>query len=773
MSGICINAYEIDGTERMAWPVRRYAMRRRDGMVLRQEDRGRLKDTAFGLRRDYRAQCSGYGFIIDVDERTLVVPKTWVFPSGVERDGLIFDLTDEFDARPIDPEHDLIVAGILREGLKRHLKDRRSQHLGSLWQDFARFCQMPQLGSQDRVAHCRGFEALAKRMANQRWVFTIAVSTTAVDGRSIADYLSRGEAAELAELIQMKQASHARRDDSPGAVRAFVHGAGEEEGRIVELDEPDVLAAYDSLSGADQRQLIGRTIRCHAFMREPELLPSGSLYLVLDTQQTEELHSDTILEPAERFDFTAQVRQHLSGADLFGARLTLSEQPFDCSDSAVLVAPPAIRIKGPKGTDILTCAEPATETTIRNRTRERKDRIVKNGFLVSRPMRPLLAIPERMIESRARRLQAECNDILQNHGIVNVSFDRASYRDAAALRKHIDQQGYDSVLAVLPDPRDHTANPDDTYDRIKRTIEVPSQCLQARGVIPATWADRPAHEFLRQDPRLARSLRNRLDLTVINLLVKHNWVPFAPAAPYHFNVHIGLDVGGIHNTNAVACVGYGFSTSTADLVFRLDEIPIPVSKKEPIPTRALREGLLDLFDRIAETMDDAGQTFDLSRVLIHRDGRLLGRADAWNETDAFRELYSDARDRGWIRSEPQWAALEIMKGAEGLRVFEMIPQPANPLVGRCTFPFAERNLALVSTTGRPYLPQGTAAPLKVRMVDIVGVTVFQDALRDLVWQCDLGFTKPDMGFSLPWVLHVADAGALQLSRSYKVTCIAA
>jgi hypothetical protein len=124
VSGICINAYEIDGTERMAWPVRRYAIRRRDGMELRQEDRGRLKDAAFGLRRDYRAQCSGYGFIIDVDERTLVVPKTWVFPSGVERDGLIFDLTDEFDARPIDPEHDLIVAGILREGLKRHLKDR-------------------------------------------------------------------------------------------------------------------------------------------------------------------------------------------------------------------------------------------------------------------------------------------------------------------------------------------------------------------------------------------------------------------------------------------------------------------------------------------------------------------------------------------------------------------------------------------------------------------------------------------------------------------------
>lgn len=405
MSGICINAYEIEGIAGMAWPVRRYAVRRRDGVDLRQEDRGRMKNAAFGLRRDYRAQCSGYGFIIDVDERTLVVPKSWVFPSGVERDGLIFDLTDEFDVRSIEPGHDVIVAAILREALKRHLKDRRSQHFGGLWQDFARFCQMPRLGSHDRVAHCRGFEALAKRMTGQRWVFTIAVSTTAVDGRSIADYLSRGEAAELAELIHMKQSSHVRRDDSPGAVRAFVHGAvGAQEGRIVELDEPDVLAAYDSLSAADQRQLVGTPIRCHAFMREPELLPPGSLYLVLDTHQTEELHSDTILEPAERFDFTSDVRQHLSGADLFGAHLTLSEQPFDCSDSAVLVIPPAIRIKGPRGIDILRCAEPVTEAALHNRARERKDRIVKNGFLVSRPMRPLLAVPERMNESRARNI---------------------------------------------------------------------------------------------------------------------------------------------------------------------------------------------------------------------------------------------------------------------------------------------------------------------------------------------------------------------------------
>jgi len=46
-------------------------------------------------------------------------------------------------------------------------------------------------------------------------------------------------------------------------------------------------------------------------------------------------------------------------------------------------------------------------------------------------------------------------------------------------------------------------------------------------------------------------------------------------------------------------------------------------------------------------------------------------------------------------------------------------------------------------------------------------------VQDLVWEADMCFTKPDIGMSLPWVLHVADSGALQLSRSYKITGVTA
>ena len=115
-----------------------------------------------------------------------------------------------------------------------------------------------------------------------------------------------------------------------------------------------------------------------------------------------------------------------------------------------------------------------------------------------------------------------------------------------------------------------------------------------------------------------------------------------------------------------------------------------------------------------------------------------------------------------------WTAVEVMKNAEEWRLLRGGNEVSNPLVGQCVFPFEDENTGIVCTTGLPYLPQGTAAPLKIGIVDIRGRARREEVVRDLVWEADMCFTKPDMGMSLPWVLHVADAGALQVSRAYKI-----
>jgi hypothetical protein len=763
-TSVCVNAYPLLDSSTLKWNVRVYDVRRADGLELSQSDRSSLKDAAFELRREHSALCRGWGFVLDVDVRTVVLPGSWQVPTKSESKGLIFELRDQFEARANVDEHDRITGGIIREGIKKHIKNSQSVEIGPLWQDFNRFCQHPKFSPARRFEFCRSFSASAKRLADGQWAVVIPIGTSVIDGYSIADYFSRNQSVELALALDWRQSSLSRRDSSPADVRAYVRNS---DGRIIALADVRGLQEMCARNSSDSAK---QEIVCAEFKRPSELIRASQLHLIVDSHQTEELHSETIIEPNDRIAMAGTVVKHLNTAEVFGCELKIDDRPWDATTRSTLIRPPAIRVKASRGTAILKCKEPLGPQALRDRGKKRIEHITKYGFLSTRPMRPFVGVHESLGAERARRLQVDLMEILRLHGIGNVTFDYALYSDVAALKRLVEQGNYDSLLAVLPTRNDQA---DDTHDRIKRLIGVPSQCMQARNVMPAHWATRPIADFLRQEPVTARRLQNRLHAVVLNLLVKHNWVPFVPAEPFHYNVHVGIDVGGLHNTHAMACVGYGFADASSDLVFQLGEIPIRGQKKEPIPSTDLLNGLTDIFESIATVLIDAGIKPNFSRVLFYRDGPLLGRGDAWNEVEALQRLSQVFTERQWTDGPLCWTALEVMKEAEGLRVFELEGEAQNATVGRCTFATADPNTALVNSTGRPYLSQGTSSPLKVHMVDVVGQADFHNALTDLVWQCDLGFTKPDIGFSLPWVLHVAGVGALQIARAYKVTGIAA
>ena len=88
-------------------------------------------------------------------------------------------------------------------------------------------------------------------------------------------------------------------------------------------------------------------------------------------------------------------------------------------------------------------------------------------------------------------------------------------------------------------------------------------------------------------------------------------------------------------------------------------------------------------------------------------------------------------------------------------------------------PFLDDSEGLIFTTGQPYLKQGTANPLKFNILNISGQYNIEKVTQDLVWGADMCFTKIDMSGSLPWVLKIADSGALQLSRSHHISGITA
>jgi len=94
-------------------------------------------------------------------------------------------------------------------------------------------------------------------------------------------------------------------------------------------------------------------------------------------------------------------------------------------------------------------------------------------------------------------------------------------------------------------------------------------------------------------------------------------------------------------------------------------------------------------------------------------------------------------------------AMKVLKHAEEWRLLRHHEGVMNPMVAQCIPPFDEENVALVCTTGAPYLSQGTASPLKICTIDIHGHASLEEVGHDLIWEADMCFTKLDTGRSLP------------------------
>lgn len=605
----------------------------------------------------------------------------------------------------------------------------------------------------------------------------LQISTVSIDGRSLGDYYLTGRVGELANSIALKQENRKTRQSTSTSVRVWWHATNGNDAAMaeaLELDDPAGIDADAELSPTEQRGKAGLRIKCRKFPNKLLEIPLAELRLILDTQITQETHGETIIGPGKRFELSAKLRDSLHGLDAYGIALELSPTPVPASSFASsLIKPPALRVKGKHGKEIvIPSPKGVTDSELRQRMRERQQNICRNGFLQDRPIRLLLAYPPKFSGEQAERMLNDLADVSNSLG-AECPFETFKYESVHKLQTHVERNGFDAILAVLPEGKRASQGGDNFHEQIKRAIQVPSQCIHFDNTLPLKWVSATRHELNQQEPRLAKRIRQRYEISVTNLLVKHGWVPFAPADTFHFNVQVGIDVGGQHNNRAMACLGYGFAQAKHDLIFLPEEIPITVQQAEPIPTESLLQGLLQMFERLHESLTNVGEIPDFSKAVFYRDGRLLGKGDEWNETQAIKGLHLELQNRGWVDGSSVWVAAEVSKDAEGLRMFSFLPQTDNPLVGQYLFPFDNSSTAIVCTTGRPYLTQGTAAPIKVSVVGIHGDALILDVLEDLVWQADMSFTKLDTGLSLPWVLHVADAGALQLARHYRISGVTA
>ena len=65
------------------------------------------------------------------------------------------------------------------------------------------------------------------------------------------------------------------------------------------------------------------TLRCSEFKKAPITVPIDELRLILDTQITQEEHSETIIDPVDREELTRRVRSFIDRAKVYGQTLQL------------------------------------------------------------------------------------------------------------------------------------------------------------------------------------------------------------------------------------------------------------------------------------------------------------------------------------------------------------------------------------------------------------------------------------------------------------------
>jgi hypothetical protein len=611
-------------------------------------------------------------------------------------------------------------------------------------------------------------------LAKGRWALRFTTSTASIDAVSIAQYYADGRVNELADFIHAKLNQRTNRQGRPVNVRVLygTHQNGVRCGRVLDLFAPEHILNDARLSVKEQTERANLLIQCQDFVEGAITVSRANCHLILDSQITQDDHDETILEPAERGEWAKRLRDLSNGCEIFGRKLLLADSPLTETDfDHIHILPPPVHVRDSNGLTVLDAPKNATASEINERAKARDKHVRRFGFYEHRPITPLLAIPANFDKQDGETLRAVLNQLLKDRNISYQFPAAVFYRDVSEIRKEVERGGSDAILCVLPESRHESYRDHDTHEQIKQRIPVPSQCICHDNAFPKALRGMAFDRAVRRDQRLARRMKSQLELCLLNLLVKAQWFPFIPAQAANFNVHVGIDVGGKLNATVVASIGYGFENPNGGFLFKPVEIDMNPQGTEPVHPEPLFHGLLGLIEETREALESTGDVPNIDHVLFMRDGQLLGDGEEWNEMEALTRLFEHCRSKGWVSSSAVWTAVEIMKAGDGWRVLQSNGRFENPVVGYCCFPFPSAKEGLLCTTGQPYLTQGTAMPLKFRIQDIAGVANREAVVHDLVWEADMCFTKIDMGQSLPWTLHIADSGALQLSRSYRISGI--
>jgi hypothetical protein len=581
--------------------------------------------------------------------------------------------------------------------------------------------------------------------------FALDVTHVSIDSRTFAERIAKGEEwrhfqgrhflyefGPLWYFMQLQEVSHSsigvakfEHPDKPG-IHVSVHDYTLEKWgdhpKVKQLDPDSSALVYNNPGQKDQ--LYGAVMLAR---------------LRYNTAETEQLHSETILEPDERLKGQKQtIAQYCDNRiELNGQKVRISQKAKAINANTFPI--PAFKF----GNNQILNLDSSSDLQKMLSDRKKWLRSSTIGPFESQPasmsqfiLAPLgVGTDEDLMERLRQDISQAVNNISQQDYDPNVViWDDSRAKTIPQVKRELEQHkqfmesagGLACALVILPDGY----SPSD-LGKLRRHVKkmldpVRTKCIQASEVT----------KYLRRTPDGYVVSNNiywsYLFNTALKLLVVSGAKPWVLADALHYDLYIGIDV--LNTTAGFSFLGVGGEL----LQFR----PFTSGDQEKLSASEIAEVLLNNLPRFIERLRE--KTGRLPRhMIIHRDGRSYD-----TELEGYQHVIGELQSNRLLLSDARCGIVEIHKSnSESLRMFNWYQARAgNPKVGR--YHVFNKDWGLVATTGYPVLTQGTAAPLSAHIA--YGNLEIEKVLQDIFNLSMLSWTKPDGVQSTPITIKIID-----------------
>lgn len=766
-SPLCLNAFPILNANELTWKLNTFVVDPTSALDTRKLTATDRCAAVSALRNAHDKCFVDAGFAIPIVGGRVATPESWNLPSGeivngrrVVSDGAtIAGLMNEADGER--------VGGILACGIERLLETRDNNPFGAVWRENDHFCIWPDDLGDDANVFCPGFFVSPKLLAGGKWSLQIGAATIAVERETLGAYYAQGHVRHLVKVVKGIIEGNACRKMERADTRVL-HVNYTDSGAIVKpywLADPEEIINHGRLATSVQRSMTNDEALVFDASGARHSVPLNELHLIFGTRVREKGRTSPYSRPDAMFAMVKRVRDFLDGSEIFGRRLLLGPEPY-VSDAfrRVRFTPPSLMVRKGEGVAQVGGDGIPSDAGFRRRANSLNRSTARWGWLKQGTIRPVIAWPHAFDYRRALRMQQDFVEILAQRKLP-AEIEVLQYNDARDLLGKLSRSDYDAVVVVLPEPSATSSFTDDVRKVIVASAEQPVEFLFVDQTLSGEWVRKSPRELKRVDPALRRAVRDVYGNALSALLLKKGWLPYVPSESFNYNVHVAIATGPAGLERPYVCVGHGFAQlgdnpDGFSMVAR--ELRARANERRPIPTHSLYAGLLDVIEQLHDDLSDFGWPLDLERVLFVRGGGFLASDAQWNELEAIRQLRNELVGRNWASASSCWTSAEVHRRAGDWRLFSTVGESVtNPLPGECLQVSSNPNEALLVTTGRPDLTSVVSPLLRVRIEGISGATDVQDAVRDIYWQSALGVKAANGGHRMPWVLQVAEEGAVQ------------